>query len=81
MTNYIINPAVFYWMNVLGILQTTLAVLGGFSLAIFTGLAIRAFYIKSNLHEPEKPEDYEKSNYEKRSYDRDLKKYISNKKE
>lgn len=30
MNNYIIDPAVFYWMNVLGTLQTALAIVGAF---------------------------------------------------
>jgi len=29
MENYVINPQVFYWINVLGILQTVFAVIGG----------------------------------------------------
>ena len=35
MTNYVIDPKVFYWMNVLGILQTVLAVFGGACVAAF----------------------------------------------
>ena len=30
--NYIIDPSVFYWINVLGMLQTVLAILGSFGL-------------------------------------------------
>lgn len=29
MENYVINPQVFYWINVLSILQTVFAVIGG----------------------------------------------------
>lgn len=36
--NYIIDPAVFYWINVLGILQTCMAIFGG--LLIFAGIVL-----------------------------------------
>lgn len=35
--NYVIDPSVFYWMNVLGILQTVLAVFGGVGIAVGIG--------------------------------------------
>lgn len=44
MTNYVIDPQVFYWMNVLGILQTVLAVFGGACVAAFFGLVAGWIY-------------------------------------
>ena len=35
MTNYVIDPQVFYWMNVFGILQTVLAIFGGACVVAF----------------------------------------------
>ena len=43
MNNYIIDPAVFYWINVFGILQTVLAVFGG--LMVATGIGTTMAYI------------------------------------
>lgn len=40
MTNYIIDPQVFYWMNVFGILQTVFAVFGVVLAAAFVGLTV-----------------------------------------
>lgn len=40
MTNYIIDPQVFYWMNIFGILQTVFAIFGGAFAVAFIGLAI-----------------------------------------
>ena len=39
MTNYIIDPQVFYWINILGILQTVFGIFGGIFAAISIGLA------------------------------------------
>jgi len=51
--NYIIDPAVFYWINVLGILQTFLAVFG--SLLIVTGitLALIRWYCSDDIYDTE----------------------------
>ena len=43
MKNYIIDPSVFYWMNVLSIVQTVLAVLGGFILIGSFSLVVTYF--------------------------------------
>lgn len=40
MQNFIINPQIFYWVNVLGILQTVFAILGGTCVTAFICLAI-----------------------------------------
>lgn len=44
MANYVIDPKVFYWMNVLGIVQTILGVLGGVCAAAFAFLLIGWIY-------------------------------------
>jgi len=44
MTNYIIAPQVFYWINVLSIAQTVFGILGGVCIATFVGLTIGWMY-------------------------------------
>lgn len=44
MTNYIIDPQVFYWMNIFGIMQTVFAVFGGIFAAAFIGLTVGYVY-------------------------------------
>lgn len=44
MTNYVIDPQVFYWMNVLGIVQTILGIFGGLCAAAFVCLLIGWIY-------------------------------------
>ena len=44
MNNYIINPSVFYWINVLSILQTVLAVFGSILVLTGIGTLIGYFY-------------------------------------
>lgn len=44
MTNYVIDPQVFYWMNTFGILQTVFAILGGICGAAFIGTTIGWIY-------------------------------------
>lgn len=44
MTNYIINPQVFYWINVFGILQTVLAILSVVLITAFFGLVAGWIY-------------------------------------
>lgn len=44
MENYIINPQVFYWINILSILQTVFAVIGTFCAIVFVALAIAWTY-------------------------------------
>lgn len=44
MANYVIDPRVFYWMNVLGILQTVFAVFGGACIIAFFGLVAGWIY-------------------------------------
>lgn len=73
MSNYIIDPAVFYWMNVLSHVQTVLAVLGGFTLAGCITLACIYLYQWHMNDEPEMPID--PSSYDKMRYERDLKEY------
>lgn len=78
MTNYIIDPAVFYWINVLSIIQTVCAVIGGFTLTAFIALFITSLYKRCKLIEPEKPDkdsryDMERYQQEMRFYEDDLK--------
>ena len=49
--NYIIDPSVFYWMNVLGILQTVFAVFGAFGLAGGIIALIYGWYGKANAYD------------------------------
>ncbi len=49
--NYVINPAVFYWINVFGILQTVCAVFGGVLLATGIGTCIGYFYNRDDTTE------------------------------
>lgn len=44
MENYVINPQVFYWINVLNILQTVFAVIGGVFATAFLCLVIGWIY-------------------------------------
>ena len=78
MTNYIIDPAVFYWINVLSIMQTVFAVIGGFALTAFIALFITSLCKRYELSEPEKPDkdsryDMERYQREMRFYEDDLK--------
>ena len=78
MTNYIIDPAVFYWINVLSIIQTVCAVIGGFALTAFIALFITFLCKRYWLSEPEKPDkdsryDVERYQREMRIYENDLK--------
>ena len=58
MNNYIIDPSVFYWINVLAIIQTVTAVIGGASLVASIGFAITYFCTLNDLDpEPKKPEE------------------------
>lgn len=47
MNNYIINPAVFYWINVLGTLQTLFAIVGSF-LIVAGIIFIGCYYYQKN---------------------------------
>lgn len=78
MTNYIIDPAVFYWINVLSLIQTVFAVIGGFTLTAFIALFITSIYKRYGLSEPKKPDkecryDMERYQREMRDYENDLK--------
>lgn len=44
MENYVINPQVFYWINVLSVLQTVFAVIGGLLVSGFICLVIGWIY-------------------------------------
>ena len=44
MTNYIIAPQVFYWINILSIIQTVLGIFGGICTAAFICLSIGWIY-------------------------------------
>ena len=72
MTNYIIDPAVFYWINVLSIIQTVCAVIGGACLLGFICFLIWYVFTVGGVDKPEKS-DYEI--YAKELYERDMKRY------
>lgn len=44
MQNFIIDPKIFYWINVLGIMQTVAAIVGAVCLSAFIGFAIGWIY-------------------------------------
>lgn len=44
MENYVINPQVFYWINVLSILQTVIAIIGGVLITAFICLVAGWIY-------------------------------------
>jgi len=44
MTNYIVDPQIFYWMNIFGILQTVFAVFGAVFAAVFVGFTFGYIY-------------------------------------
>lgn len=73
MTNYIIDPAVFYWINVLSIMQTVFAVIGGFALTAFIALFITSLCKRYELSEPEKPD--KDSRYDMERYQREMRFY------
>ena len=60
---YIIDPSVFYWINVLGILQTVLAILGSFSLGGGVIALIYGWYSKSQAYNREYNRTTEKYDY------------------
>lgn len=74
MSNHIIDPAVFYWMNVLSIVQTVCAVFGAIILIGGISLVIYYIYQMQGLSKPEKPGEPSK-NYSEYEYDRDVKRY------
>lgn len=49
MNNYIINPSIFYWMNVFSILQTVCAVIGTILLLTGIGFIIGYVYNKNEM--------------------------------
>jgi len=53
MTNYIIAPQVFYWINILSIIQTVLGIFGGICTAAFICMSVGWIY---NACEAEKYE-------------------------
>jgi len=78
MKNYIIDPSVFYWMNVMSIVQTVLAVFGAFLLIGFLCFTVAYFCTISYVDEPEKPSS--ESKYDIERYNREMKNYQSNQK-
>lgn len=74
MNNYIIDPSVFYWMNVLNTTQIVLAVIATFVLIGFLCLTATYIWQRSGLNRPEEPE--EGDDYDKRRYQRYMKEYV-----
>ena len=60
MQNFIINPQVFYWINVLGIMQTVLAIFGAINIGITIGFIIAWVYnhVEYNTYSCEVNEKY-----------------------
>ena len=71
--NYIINPSVFYWMNVLAIAQTVFGIFGGFMFITGTGLLVFYALSVNDLEKPTEPKD--KHSFEYSRYESDLEKY------
>ena len=75
MNNCIIDPSVFYWINVLSIVQTVLGILGGTLLV--GGTILTGFYIYCYYRLEEKPVNPGKNadSYDLREYNRNLDTY------
>jgi len=75
MNNYIIDPSVFYWINVLSIIQTVFGFLGFMLLA--GGAILTGFYIYGSYNLEEKPTDPGKNadSLDLHVYNRDLNTY------
>ena len=75
MSNYIIDPSVFYWMNVLSVLQTVLAVIGW--LLMIAGIGCGIAYVSKKVllgpapHDPGKNAHY----YDRERYENRLREY------
>jgi len=74
MNNYIIDPSVFYWVNVFGCLQVVFAVIGAFVMTGCICLAVAYVMQRFNLEEPEEPEQ-DANRYDIQRYQRHLKSY------
>ena len=57
MTNYIIDPEVFYWMNVLSAVRIVMIVIASFVLIGFICLIVTYIWQRSGLNRPEEPEE------------------------
>ena len=77
MTNYIIDPEVFYWMNVLSAVRIVMIVIASFVLIGFICLIVTYIWQRSGLNRPEEPE--EGNEYDKRRYQRQMKEYVQEK--
>lgn len=77
MNNYIIDPAVFYWMNVLSAVRIVMIVIASFVLIGFICLITMYIWRRSDLNIPEDPE--EGNEYDKRRYQRQMKEYVQDK--
>ena len=75
MTNYIIDPAVFYWINVLSIIQTVCGIIGALALIGCITLTICFLCQKPGVREPVKPENYVTSDYAKERYKEAIERY------
>lgn len=60
MQNFIIDPQVFYWINVLGIMQTVLAIFGAISIGVAIGFIIAWVYnhVEYNAYDCEDNKEY-----------------------
>jgi len=78
MNSYIIDPSVFYWMNVLSIAQTVCAVIGAVFITGSIIFAVSYFYETYTNSEPEKPDEQDDcycSSYDKERYRNAMKEY------
>lgn len=75
--NYIIDPSVFYWINVLSVMQTVSEICGAVSIA--SCLLCFGFFIAASLDvkKPDTPLDVEDS-YTMSRYNEEYKEYINN---
>lgn len=75
MSNYIIDPSVFYWMNVLSVLQTVLAVIGSLILATCVGCCTAYIYKKIDLGAPPEDPGDNAQHYDQERYKAHLRQY------
>ena len=74
MNNYIVDPAVFYWINTLGNISSVCAIVGVIACLAAIVFTIIYLFLKHDLDVPVKPED-ESDKWDMDHYKRDIIEY------